>query len=175
MSAGRRVALVGLGLSLALAVTQTGAFTATIADRGVDVDIGDDQSAYLGVQEHAVSVPGNVTTRATLATVTNRFGSALDVSVSVDGAEHTPPTLSSVRGPGTLSTGERGAVVADVSCDDSAAVEPVDVVVEGTGPDVGVELTRSVTVTCEAVVETGSAETTATATATATSSPTESG
>ena len=173
MSAGRQIALVGLGLALVLAVTQTGAFTATIAERGVDVDVGDDQAAYLGVQEHSVSVSGNTTTRVTLATVTNRFGSSLEVSVSVTESDDGPPSFSSVRGPGTLSPGESGAVVADVSCDDSAAVESVDVVVEGTGPDVGVELTRSVTVTCEAVVETESAETTATATAT--SSPTESG
>lgn len=173
MSAGRQVALAGLCLALVLAVAQTGAFSAAIAERGVDVDVGDDQSAYLGVQEHSVSVPGNATTRATLATVTNRFGSPLDVSVSVAGDEEAPPTLSSVRGPGTLSTGESGAVVADVSCDDSAAVESVDVVVEGTGTDVGVELTRPVEVTCEEVVETESTETTATATAT--SSPTEGG
>ncbi|MFC7021370.1 hypothetical protein ACFQHP_16965 [Halomicroarcula sp. GCM10025743] len=163
MNAGRQVALVGLGLALVLAVAQTGAFTATIAERGVDVVIGDDQAAYLGVQEHSVSVPGNTTTRASLATVTNRFRSTLEVSVSVAGDEDTPPTLSSVRGPETLSSGESGAVIADVSCGDSTAVESVDVVVEGTGPDVGVELTRSVAVTCESIVETESAETTTTA------------
>lgn len=166
MSAGRYVAVAGLALAVVLLAAQTGAFSAIAADRDVQVTVVDDQSAYLGVETDPVSVPGNTTTSATLATVTNRFGSSIDVSVTVTEGSDSYPTLTGVTGPGTLSSGESAPVVADVTCDDDANGERVDIGVEATGPDFGIQLTRSVEVTCERVVVTETTETDVVATET---------
>lgn len=159
MNAGRSLAVAGLGLAVVLLVAQTGAFSTIEADRSVQVTVGDDQSAYLGVETESVSVPGNATTSATLATLTNRFGSSIDVSVAVSEESDSPPELTNVDGPGTLSSGESGPVEADVTCDDSASEETVSLEIVATGTDVSAELTQSVDVTCEPVADDTDAET----------------
>ena len=150
MSPGRRLALVGLAVAMVVAVTAgTGAFSATATDRGIEVAVVDDDEAYLGIETEPVSVPGNATTTVALATFTNRFPSAVDVSVTVTEGTDSVPTVGALAGPGTLESGERGTLSADLTCDDSAAEARVDLEVRATGPETSVELTRTVAVACE--------------------------
>lgn len=146
-----RLASLCLAFAIAMVVVQTGAFSTTAMDSGIEVSVADDATAYFGVDIEPVSVPGDDTTRVAVATVTNRFQTTINVIATATETAETPPSLSNVDGPGALSAGESGVVDADVTCDDSASQETVELTLNASGPDVGVTLTRTVTVTCGAV------------------------
>lgn len=75
--------LLGLGVAVTVlaSISGTGGFSSTVAERGVEVAVVDDERAYLGIDREGVNDgTWNVT-------VTNRLsdGTALDVTVRVSG------------------------------------------------------------------------------------------
>ena len=56
------LAIAGAVGSLVVLAPQTGAFTATTADRAVSVAVADDENAYLGIQRSPVSVDSTQST-----------------------------------------------------------------------------------------------------------------
>jgi len=126
----RRTVVLVTGLIAVLGLlTSTGGLSATAADRGLQVTIADDDDAYLGFQQDAVTTNG--TTNLTV-TVANQFptGTTLDtVEISVDGE---------TRDAGPLDAGEDETVTFEFAeCDDTIAVDA-----SGTG--VAVSLSRPV-------------------------------
>lgn len=61
MSRRRQVVLVVALLAATAAVTSSGAFSTTVAERGVDVEVAEDPNAYLGFEQTQHSNDGNVT------------------------------------------------------------------------------------------------------------------
>jgi Protein of unknown function (DUF1102). len=128
----RRVALVTLAVSVALAIPATAGFSSTSVDRSVQVSIVPDDSAFLSFEQDLSNT--NMTTGTTDldVTITNQFGldTTLDaVEVTVDGRTESVGPL----GPGDAGTAD----FSDVDCDSTA-----DVVASGS--DVSVELDREV-------------------------------
>jgi hypothetical protein len=127
-----RILLVGVAAAL-LVTTGTGAFSATVADRGVTVAVVDDDSAFLGFEQSAL--PNGSTANLTVTmTVTNRFPETdlETVAIEVSGSQRELVDGGSL-GPGDSVT----RTWADVPCGD-----PILVTAAGGGVDV--TLNRSV-------------------------------
>lgn len=111
----RRALLLIAVLVAASLATGTGGISAMSADRGFDARIVDDDDAYIGFQQEAVTTKG--TTNLSV-TVTNQFpaGTTLEtVEISVDGE---------TRYVGPLDPGEVGTATFEfVDCGDSIDVE----------------------------------------------------
>lgn len=178
MSGGRRLAAVLAVVAVALLSTGSGAFTAAQLDRGMEVNVVEDEEAFLGVEEldptlNYVDVDGGadsegeepsegaqVTLDSThedveLLRLENRFGdielTAIEARISGDGAGE-PDVLGEPSAAEPLSSGDSGLVTVDVECPEvpgETASETWEVTVDAEGSGVAVELTRSVTVTCE--------------------------
>lgn len=146
----RRLAvLVGLALAVTSAVSGTGSFSATAADRSMEVRVAEDENAYLGLDyDDTVTVDANETT-VTLVAVTNRFSTVLSVDAELtEGDPDQPPAIESVDGPGDLDSGDTGTLSATVRCDNATASESVAVALDATGGQVRVALQRELTVAC---------------------------
>lgn len=91
MSVRRRVALALALAGLLAATLGTGGFGATIADRGIDLAVADDDRAYLRLDATAGNVSAGVAGTVTVA-VTNAVPSepTLDVTVAADGERRRP-------------------------------------------------------------------------------------
>ncbi|WP_152663388.1 hypothetical protein [Halorubrum saccharovorum] len=138
-------------LSLVLAFTAavglifgTAGFSAMEADRGLDVNVTDDESAYLGykVTDETETI-NNSTTVTAEAEYHNQFSGelTLDVRVEVNG-EHRKNESA------TLGQGEATRIEVTESC---SAGETVDFsfVATGNGSGVNVSLERTHSVPCE--------------------------
>ena len=75
------ILLLGGASSGAMSVG-TGAFSSVEAERGVEVNVVEDDEAYLGLDKIAHTVSGDDRTR--VIQVTNQFGGALDLTITVD-------------------------------------------------------------------------------------------
>ena len=151
-------ALRTLSLVLVLAaavglVFGTAGFSAMEADRGLAVNVTDDERAYLGYEPIDTSVEsGNATD---VIEFHNRFSTdlRLDVRVSADG-DH----LSDVNT--TLTEGEKESVPVSLTCADGESIDlTFDVTGEGSG--ISVSLERTHTVTCVSPVGTNGTDTNA--------------
>lgn len=115
------ILLVGATAAL-LVTTGTGAFSATVADRGVTVAVVDDDSAFLGFDQSTDATDG---TANLSVEVTNRFPGETElasVTVTVDGDD---------REVGPIPSGEdRDASFSGVPCDAEVAVAASDSGVE---------------------------------------------
>lgn len=124
----RRLLGIGIAIALLASVSGTGGFSSTVAERGVEVAVVDDDRAYLGIDQAGVNDgTWNVT-------MTNRLssGTALDVTVSV--AESTESV--------TLGPGESVRLsFTGVSCSDAVRVV-------GETDDGSVRIDADRTVTC---------------------------
>lgn len=143
MRRGQRLALVvALAASLVL-VTATGAFTSVEADRGVNVAVVSDENAYLGLDARVAGCGNHARYR-----VTNRFGTAIDVTASVVDAS---ANLSGVvtNAPTDLAPGDSGTI--DVRVTPTGNTTPagwVTLDITATGSEVRAELTRTVPTAC---------------------------
>jgi type II secretory pathway pseudopilin PulG len=137
-------------LSVALAVVAaaglifgSGGFTAMSVDRGVNVDVADDEDAYLGYELTTETTATNNTSTVTAeATYRNGFGGelTLDVTVVVDGDEVGSETI-------TLDPGAEASISVTRSC---SAGETIVFAFEaaGRGPGVSVSMDRARSVSC---------------------------
>ena len=142
-------------LSLVLAFTAavglifgTAGFTAMEADRGLSVNVTDDESAYLGYETVTDEVRDGEPTE--VVDYRNQFGSDLeefDVDVSIADPESTDAAIRSVETPSSLDRGSAAPVSVTLSCSEE---EPVALLfrADGNGGGVSVSLDRVHTVTC---------------------------
>jgi hypothetical protein len=158
----RYVSLAGLALAVVLVVTGSVGYDALSAERDVGVDIVKDDSskdALLGVDvtpdDDLVFETGQTSQGVVLVTVTNNAKQPLSLTASVtDDDESTAPNVNSQSTPASLGSGASGDVTADVECGDSANTESWTVTIEATATEDGnqeleIELSRTVTITCE--------------------------
>lgn len=159
----RRLVLLSLAVaSLALAAG-TGAFTAMSADRGVDVRVADDDSAYIGIEKETPTITAGTSTEI-LMTLENNFP---DSSVTVVDFEATISNSKSMVNNVTDSwSGGSGEVSAEINCSQprtESLTFDINIVTDG---GVSVSLTRSVKITCTDLTPTETATETETNTTT---------
>lgn len=120
--------IVAVLAALSMTLTGTAGFTGVEADRGVQVAVVDDDTAYLGVEQ----APSNTTdgTADLNVTVTNRFPTGTELAVTVETGNHSAAV--------DIASGESRTVsVTSVDCDGQLAIN-------GTGPAVSLHLDRPV-------------------------------
>jgi len=142
-------------LSLVLAFTAavglifgTAGFTALEADRGVAVNVTDDERAFLGYEPLTDDVRHGEP--AAVVEYRNQFGSDLDefdVSVSIADDGSTQAAIDSVETPSSIAEGTAANVTVTLRCPER---EPVPLLfdADGNGGGVSVSLDRVHTVTC---------------------------
>lgn len=132
-------------------------FTSVSAERGVSVQVVDDESAFVGYQSSDLTVRDSET--IDLVTVTNRFADnidVMDVTISDGSFTISDPTM-----PTAISPGERGTIQATVDCIPHETQE-IEVTVTVNGSGVTAQLfgdteTREFTLTCASEEETSTA------------------
>ena len=142
-------------LSLVLAFTAavglvfgTAGFTAMEADRGLAVNVTDDESAYLGYETVTDTVRDGEPTE--VVEYRNQFGSDLDefdVDVSIADPGSTEATVESVEPPPSLEEGAATAVDVTLRCPERERV-PLRFEFDGSGGGTSVSFDRVHTVTC---------------------------
>ena len=150
----RRIAVVLFALALLVTVSGTGAYSAASTDRGLTVDVVDDDEAYVGFESTTVYATNttNQTTTVTLATVTNRFSSPVELT-DVDVDAHPTLEIGLIEDSGTIGSGESLAIRAEIRCGETLISSDVAVSVSLEGEDVAAALdgdteTRTATVSC---------------------------
>jgi uncharacterized membrane protein len=154
MSGGRRLAAVLAVVAVALLSTGSGAFTAAQLDRGMEVNVVEDEEAFLAVEELDPRLEADVNSSTDHADVelvrlTNQFAEQ-DLTVEVDINEGSNgPDATSEPTAESISSGETETVTAAVECPAGASSEDwtIDITAEGDG--VEIQLTRTVEVSCE--------------------------
>jgi hypothetical protein len=150
----RRIAVVLFALAVLLTVSGTGAYSATSADRGLTVDVVDDDEAYVGYEPgeiYAVNTTNHTTTE-TLVTVTNRFSSPVELT-DVDVDAHPALMIRVIEDSATIESGDSVDLPAGIECDEEIISSDVEVSVSVDGDDVPATLdgepeTRTVSVSC---------------------------
>jgi uncharacterized membrane protein len=146
--------LVVLAISL---LVGTGGFSSAAADRGVDVTVVDDDSAFLGITLESPVLDNGRHDETQLASVQNRFGVPLtDLEVTVDGDDPQSPKLlpqstPDVDVPDSIAPGESGTIEADIQCSNAGGDGPTEdwqLHISATSDVATVDLTRTVTVEC---------------------------
>jgi hypothetical protein len=164
-------------LAVACLLVGSGAFSAASVERGVTVSVADDEDALLGIDapdsvtvSGGEQVTGNDTAvpgkgngnganggqsglrraNTTLLDVNNGFTQPVDVTVSVVAATDGFPRVEGFERTYSLSPGDEPVSVAtNVTCPGNGQQErDVTVTLDADGESVGVELNRTVTVTC---------------------------
>ena len=129
----RQVVLVAALLASLALVSNTAAYSSVHADRGVLVQVVDDEDAYLGLQRTTTNASNG--TADLDVTVSNQFAAGTDlteVETTVDG------TAVDLASGGSLAPGETSShTFANVSCGDAVAID-------ASGSGVRVSLNRSV-------------------------------
>jgi len=143
VSALRTVSLVLAFTAAVGLIFGTAGFSAMEADRGLDVSVSNDTSAYLGYEEVNDTVRDGEP--KAIVEYRNQFGSDLDefdVEVSSD---HDDVTV--VSPPETLGEGSKRRIALTIRCDAETDVT-LQFDAEGSGDGVSVSLDRIHTVTC---------------------------
>jgi hypothetical protein len=144
-------------LSIVLAFTAavglvfgTAGFSAMEADRGLAVNVTDDDEAYLGYEPLVVEderITEN--TSKTVVQYRNQFGVDLDTLV-VDVSSEDPgsgPTVGTFDAPDKLERGTAGSVSVTLECSTEQEVE-LEFEATGSGSGASVSLDRTLNVTC---------------------------
>ena len=142
-------------------------FTSVSADRALSVEVVDDEEAFLGIEEGPLDRCGG---NQRLLTVHNRFGTAIDATVTVTKTEGVQ--VMSVSGPDdAIDPGESGDVIVQLKPDREAGSDGGDgsltVRVSASGNGVEASATRTYATNCAPSNAPETATPTATATATA--------
>lgn len=139
--------LAGTGAVSATGAYTTGAFDSVAGDRTIDIGTAGDSDALLTIVPED-DLSGSSGDRVTLFTLTNRFGTALEIDAEIFDGVHGPvdPDLDA---PGSLQPGTPGEIAGTLSCS-SDRQETIEVKIEASGPSESVELIRPVTVSCSA-------------------------
>jgi hypothetical protein len=132
----RNLILLLGGTGSAALSTGTGAFSSMEAERGVEVNVVDDDVAYVGYSESDKTIPSNLKNDGSLhlVTITNRFSEEIRITdVSID--DDDTGVVADVSYDPVIETGHAEDIVGHVeglAPDDSVDVE-ITVTVEGTG------------------------------------------
>jgi len=144
----RTLRVAGLLLAFAAAtglVLGAVGFSDVASERNFDVNVGDDESAYVGYELLEEEVRDGE--RTPIVRYSNQFGSDIDtfeVSVSVvDGAN----TSVSASSPDEIGTGEQATVDLTITCDQEETLT-LEFEANGSGSAPGVSMTREETITC---------------------------
>jgi hypothetical protein len=146
MIRARHVSLVLAVVVLVAVIVGTGGFSSATVERGADINVVDDESAYLRVviNKSASAQSGNETT---LLELTNQVGSPLNITTTVS-SKNKDVTASDKTAPSRLKESETGSVTVIVSCTDGTSAKQVntDIVVEieASGPNVQIVMNRTV-------------------------------
>ncbi|WP_227131109.1 hypothetical protein [Halorubellus salinus] len=128
--------VLGAAVVVLATTTGTGAFSAVNAERGIQVAVVDDDSAYLGV-----AITANATGNNTTATITVRNQFSDGTTLTTVTATSDDDIVSLTPGTTTLASGESGTgTVENVTCGET-------VVIQARGDGVNVEFEREIT--CE--------------------------
>lgn len=139
-----RLGLAMVVIAVALLVTSSVGVSTVALERSVEIEVVDDDSALVGVDAHEPTVAPDNESAVDLATVTNRAGTAVDVTIpAVDGANLSAEDIDA---PASIDSGENGTITATVTCENEGAVR-LDVAVSGDG--VTIERTVDVTIACD--------------------------
>ena len=141
-------------------------FTSVSADRTLSVEVVNDENAFLGIEEGLLDRCG----KQPLLTVHNRFGTAIDATVTVTETEGV--RVGSASGPGNaIDPGESGDATVRLKPDKEAGSDGGDgsltVRVSASGNGVEASATRTYATNCAPSDASETATPTATATATA--------
>jgi hypothetical protein len=126
----------------------TAGFSAMEADRGLAVNVTDDENAYLGYEPIANATGSGESTA--VVEYRNRFGDSLDrfdVDVSIANAENVDASIESTTAPDELGEGNASPVTVTLSCSAGADVE-LSFEADGSGGGTSVSLERTHTVRC---------------------------
>lgn len=150
----------GLGLAIVaslLLVSGTLGFTSTTADRGVSVNVANDENAFVGYESEDKTDVNPNTSQISVISVENRFEQSInvtDVELSSDNEKISLSPESREELPENIETGDTGEVEAAVDCTPSEEAE-VSVTVTVSGDSIDVVLSdgsetveRSFTVSC---------------------------
>ncbi|GAA0522982.1 hypothetical protein SAMN04488066_105171 [Halorubrum aquaticum] len=120
----------------------TAGFSAMEADRGLAVNVTDDEDAYLGYEAVTDTVESGDPT--VVVEYHNRFSGelTLDVTVEAGGQRHEDVNV-------TLDQGEEEPIEVTLTCSDADEEVDLRFVATGNGSGVNVSLERTHTVTCE--------------------------
>ena len=169
----RCIGAILAAVAVSLALAGTGAFGASVSDRGMSADAVNDDRALVGYDspdeiaiEYATNETdttddngnvstdddGNVSTDATLVTLTNRLDTGIAIAdIDVDAPDGLDVDLESA--PTSVSSEGSAAIEATLTCEESFEDERLSVSVAITADGVSAEIpgdaeTRSVSVTC---------------------------
>jgi len=149
----RRLAVAALVAAAVLAIPATSGFSATSAERPVEVAVVDDGNAYLGLEKKSPTLGNGTHSDVLLVEMMNNFAidiTDIEVSVIEDDASMPPNLVNSGSvTDSSLGPGETADVTADIDCGNAAGSETfvVDLSAE-TADGSSVELTRDVEVEC---------------------------
>ena len=161
----RCIGAILAAVAISLALAGTGAFGASVSDRGMSADAVNDDRALVGYDspdeiaiEYATNETdttdddGSVSTDATLVTLTNRLDTGIAIAdIDVDAPDGLDVDLESA--PTSVSSEGSAAIEATLTCEESFEDERLSVSVAITADGVSAEIpgdaeTRSVSVTC---------------------------
>ena len=161
----RCIGAILAAVAVSLALAGTGAFGASVSDRGMSADAVNDDRALVGYDspdeiaiEYATNETdttdddGSVSTDATLVTLTNRLDTGIAIAdIDVDAPDGLDVDLESA--PTSVSSEGSAAIEATLTCEESFEDERLSVSVAITADGVSAEIpgdaeTRSVSVTC---------------------------
>lgn len=154
----RRLYLALAALTAVAVVTGTGGFSTAALDRGVSIQVAEDQEDGLV----GVEAPDSVTVRyganrgpnsrgpVELLTVTNNFDRAVTVEATVAGDTSSPPKLQGTArvDDDRLHDGEETAVLADITCANRPS-EDWTVTITVTSEGTSAVVSEEVTIVCE--------------------------
>ena len=142
------VTLCVLALAMTL-VTQTGAVSGISAERSIEVAVADDEDAFIGIEVQSVEIDRNGTANVTLLTAENRLDRPINLDGTVAGdVDNQRLNVTALDVPESLSSGDRGRVVATVECANATTREALAVTLTASGEGTGVELSRELDAQC---------------------------
>jgi len=154
----RRVSLALALVGVALLAAGTGGFSATTADRGVNVAVVDDENALLGVDDESVVLDNGNNSRVSLLTLENQADASpltvTDLTVETAPGERNltagpPPKISGVSVDSESPSTKRPIVADKIVCANSTRNEKTLLIgLTAASDDFTVELTREVNVVC---------------------------
>lgn len=158
----RHIVIVLLALAVLLVAAATGGFSATEADRGVQITVADSDRAYLGIESLDPSITGedrasDAGESVVLFELTNNLHDGIEIDAEVE--ERTAGSSvglhDDLRTPNGLEPGASGTIDATVDCPGGVTSETVDVgiTVETDDGTVFVQTTQSVTISCDTTPE----------------------
>lgn len=135
------------------AAVATFGYTSGTMDREIDLALGNDGNAYVGIETHSPIPVDNGRSTVPAVTIRNNFGGDVRIRVNASVASplnpKTPPRILSLSSPFVLGVGEEETIRATVVCGDNPGSSTAfTIAITVTGSDVSGTVTKEVIVTC---------------------------